>query len=339
MTTLVTGATGFIGGRLVSAFRERGDEVRALVRDPARAQNLAQQSVELATGDVENADSLAAAVEGVDRVCHCAAIVSEWLSPAVIRRVNVEGTRRLLDASAAAGVSRLIYLSSLAVLGSMHHRGTDESAPYRETGDAYSDSKIESERLVRGFAERGDVATVIVRPGFVYGPGDRLVLPRLIQSLVDEQFTYVGSGDKLLNIVYVDDVVQAVLLADEQGVPGAAYNVTDGTRTTLREFVTFAAKYLGLPPPKRSIPPAVAWALCYGLEGFAKLTRAKEPPRLNRARMKFLYYNQYYSIEKAKRELGYQPRFGYRDGLPPALDWVREEGLLPAGAPVPVHAS
>jgi nucleoside-diphosphate-sugar epimerase len=334
MRTLVTGATGFIGGQVVPAFLGRGDDVRALVRDPARAQDLSERGVELVTGDVENADSLAAAVEGVDRVCHCAAIVGDWLDPAEIRRVNVEGTRRLLDAAAAAGVQRLIYLSSLAVLGAMHHDGTDESAPYRETGDAYSDSKIESEQLVRGFADHSDVATVIVRPGFVYGPGDRQFLPRLLDGLTSGQFTYVGSGDKLLNIVHVDDVAQAVLLADERGLPGEAYNITDGTRTTLREFVTFVAEYLGLEPPKRSIPPAVAWTLCYAMEGFAKLTRAKEPPRLNRGRMKFLYYNQHYSIEKAKRELGYEPRLDYRAGLPPSLDWFREENLLPAGVPV-----
>ena len=103
--------------------------------------------------------------------------------------------------------------------------------------------------------------------------------------------------------------------------------------------MTFAAEYLDLPPPKRSIPPAVAWALCYGLEGFAKLTRAKQAPRLNRARMKFLYYNQHYSIEKAKRELGFQPQFDYRKGLPLALGWFQEEGLLPAGAVAPVHGS
>jgi nucleoside-diphosphate-sugar epimerase len=338
--TLVTGATGFIGGRLTTALLDRGDDVRALVRDPARASALDARGVELVQGDVEDTDSLARAVAGVDRVYHCAAIVSDWIAREEIQRINVEGTRRMLEACARANVGRLLYLSSLAVLGTRHHHGTDESAPYQETGDAYSDSKIDSEKLAQEFAARGDVETVIVRPGFVYGPGDRNFMPRLLEGLAGGQFAFVGDGSKLLNIVYIDDVAQAALLADENpDATGKAYNVTDGTRTSLREFVTFTAEYLGLPLPTRKIPPRVAWGLVYALEGLAKVRRAKEPPRLNRGRMKFLYYNQHYSIERARRELGFEPRFTYRDGLPPTLDWFRREGLLPEGVPAIAHAA
>ena len=335
MTTLVTGATGFIGGRLADALLERGDSVRALVRDPAQAQSLSAKGIELVGGDMTQHDSLAAAASGADRVYHCAAVVGDWLPADKVKRVNVEGTHALLEACAAAGVRRLVYLSSLAVLGAKHHDGTDESAPHRYTGDAYSDSKIDSEKLVRSFAERGAVETVIVRPGFVYGPGDRQFLPRLLEGLAQGQFAYVGDGTKLLNLVYVDDVAQVALLADDAEVAtGQAYNVTDGTRTTLREFVSFISDSVGIPPPTRQIPPAVAWTACYVLEGIAKARRAKEAPRLNRGRMKFLYYNQHYSIEKARRELGYAPRFTYREGLPPALDWFRSAGLLPEPTPV-----
>jgi nucleoside-diphosphate-sugar epimerase len=338
--TLVTGATGFIGGRLTDALLGRGDGVRALVRDPARASTLRARGVELVQGDVEDADSLGRAVAGVDRVYHCAAIVSDWIAREEIQRINVAGTRRMLEACARANVGRLLYLSSLAVLGTKHHHGTDESAPFEETGDAYSDSKIDSERLAQEFAARGDVETVIVRPGFVYGPGDRQFMPRLLDGLARGQFAFVGDGSKLLNVVYIDDVAQAALLADENpDATGKAYNVTDGTRTSLREFVTFTAEYLGLPPPTRKLPPRVAWGLVYALEGLARVRRAKEAPRLNRGRMKFLYYNQHYSIERARRELGFEPRFTYREGLPPTLDWFRQQGLLPEGIPAVAHAA
>jgi nucleoside-diphosphate-sugar epimerase len=330
MTTLITGATGFIGGRMVNALLERGDQVRALVRNPGKATELGSRGVELVAGDVEDSASLNRAVEGVDRVYHCAALVGDWLSKADIQRVNVEGTRSLLQACAGAHVQRLVYLSSLAVLGTMHHQGTDESAPYRYTGDLYSDSKIDSEQIVQEFARRGDVETVILRPGFVYGPGDHQFLPRLLDGLASGQFIYVGDGAKLLNIVYVDDVAQAALLAyGNPAADGQAYNLTDGTKTSLAEFVEFICDYLHIPPPKRHIPAPVAWGACYALELAARLRRAKEPPRLNRGRMKFLYYNQYYSIEKARRELGYSARFSYREGLPPTLDWFRHAGLLP----------
>ncbi len=329
--TLVTGATGFIGGRLTAALLERGERVRALVRDPARAGDLSERGVELVRGDMADADSLREAVRGVGRAYHCAALVGDWLDRDEIRRVNVEGTRALLEACAEASVPRLVYLSSLAVLGMRHHRGTDESAPYRATGDAYSDAKIESERIVRDLERRDGVETVILRPGFVYGPGDRQFLPRLLDALVTGTFAYVGDGGKLLNVVHVDDVAQAALLAGSAAnAAGEVYNLTDGTETSLREFVTFICDYLELPAPTRQIPPPAAWAACYLLEGWARVTRAKEPPRLNRGRMKFLYYNQHYSIEKARRELGYAPRFTYREGLPPTLNWFREAGLLPS---------
>lgn len=338
MLTLVTGATGFIGGHLARALLRRGDVVRALVRDEAArpvaecARKLGEAGIQLVTGDLTDTHSLRSAVAGAECVYHCAALVGDWLDPREVRRVNVEGTRSLLAACVEAGVRRTVYVSSLAVLGSIHHFGTDESAPYRYTGDAYSDSKIDSERIVQEFAARGELRAVILRPGYVYGPGDRHVLPRLLENLACGRFTYTGDGSKQLNNLYIEDLEQAAFLAERAPhAAGQAYNLTDGSRTSLREFVTFITGYLGLPAPKRHIRPAVAWAACYGLEALARITRAKAPPLLNRSRMKFLYLNQHYSIEKARRELGYTPRFTYREGLPPTLDWFREAGLLPRG--------
>jgi 2-alkyl-3-oxoalkanoate reductase len=329
MRTLITGATGFIGGHLSAALLARGDSLRALVRELGRAEALRRQGAELVQGDLMTTDSLQRAVEGVERVYHCAALVGDWLDPATVRRANVEGTSALLSACADAGVRRVVYVSSLAVLGIRHHHGTDESAPCRYSGDPYGDSKIDAEQLVRRCAAEREMETVILRPGFVYGPGDRQFLPRLLDSLLSGQFVYVGDGSKLLNKIYIEDFVQAALLADSKPeAAGQVYNLTDGDKTSLRDFVTFIAEYLGIPAPTRHVPAAAAWAACHGFELMARLTRSKEPPRLNRARLKFLYYNQHYSIEKARRELGYTPRFAYRQGLPPTLDWFRANGLL-----------
>jgi 2-alkyl-3-oxoalkanoate reductase len=336
--TLVTGASGFVGGHIARALAGRGDRVRGLVRDPARAGGL--DGIELATGDVTDAASIERAVAGVDRVFHCAALVGDWLDKDDIRRVNVDGTANVLDACAAAGVGRLVYISSLAVLGTKHHHGTDESAPYAETGDVYSDAKIESERLVRSFADEGRVETVVLRPGFVYGPGDRQFLPRLLDSLATRRFVYVGDGSKLLNIVYIDDLARAALLAaDTELAAGEAFNLTDGTETSLREFVTSICEQTGLPAPTRRLRPSVAWALTYTLEAVAKARRAKEAPRLNRARMKFLYYNQHFSIEKARRDLGFEPRFTYREGLPPTLESFRLASGRPGAAGAPAASA
>jgi nucleoside-diphosphate-sugar epimerase len=328
MVSLVTGATGFIGGRLVSSLRQQGDEVKALVRDPRRARALKAQGVALVEGDITDAAALRAAVEGVTHVFHCAAILGDDPNPD-IRRVNVEGTRALLEACAAAGTRRFIHLSSLAVLGAKHHRGTDESAPYERARDAYTNTKIEAEQSVREHGTEGRLETVVLRPGFVYGPGDRLFLPRLIEGLESRRFIFVGDGSKVLNLTYVDDLVQALLLArDTPAAAGQVYNLTDGSTTSLREFVNLLSELLDLPPTTRHLSPALAWAICYALECATWAARSKTTPPLNVTRMKFLYYNQHYSIEKARRELGYAPTFDYARGLRQSVRWARRAGLL-----------
>jgi nucleoside-diphosphate-sugar epimerase len=322
MLTLVTGATGFIGGRIAHALRERGGEVRGLVRDPRRAGALRDRGVEIAEGDMEDVGSLARAVQGVDCVHHTAAVVGDWPDPAHTRRVNVDGTRALLEASVAAGVRRFVHVSSLAVYGNRHHRGTDESAPYRR-GDTYTDAKIESELVVQAFQEAGKIDTVRLRPGFVYGPGDRLLIPRIREALSTNKFTFVGDGSKQMNCVYIDDLAEiAVLAGDAPHGVGQAYNVTDGTQTPLRDFITLLAELLRLPVPTRKVPPAVAVLACYGSEYLARLLRVERAPIMNISRLRFLYYNQYYSIDKARRDLGYAPRFTYREGLPPTIAWT-----------------
>jgi nucleoside-diphosphate-sugar epimerase len=333
MLCFVTGATGFIGGRLVDALLDEGHKVRALVRDPAAAPTLDQRGVELVRGDFGDPAGLEEAVRGAGRVFHCAGLVGDWLRADDARRVNVDGTRALMAACATAGVERVVYLSSLSVYGLGQHLGTDESAPLRYSGEAYIDSKIDAERMVRVYAGRVAPEVVIVRPGFVYGPGDRRFLPKLLDALARRQFAYIGDGRKLLNLSYVDDVARGLLLAaTEPAAAGQAYNLTDGTETTLRDFVEFLCRQLGIPAPTKRIPPAVAWAACYGAEALARARRAEEAPRLNRGRMRFLYYNQHYSGEKARRELGYRPRFTYREGITPTLVWYQEQGLLPQPA-------
>ena len=329
MLCFVTGATGFIGGRLVETLLEDGHKVRVLARRPAESPLQARAGVELVQGDLGDPAGLEELVSGAKRVFHCAGLVGDWLRDGDARRVNVEGTRTLLAACAAAGVGRVVHLSSLSVYGLGQHRGTDESAPLRYSGDAYIDSKIDAERMVQVALERDGLPVVIVRPGFVYGPGDRRFLPKVLAALRRRQFAYVGDGSKLLNLSYVDDVARAMLLAaGEPPAVGEAYNLTDGTETSLRAFVECLCDHLGIPAPAKHVPPPVGWLAAYAAEGLARVRRATEAPRLSRGRMRFLYYNQHYSGEKAERELGYRPRYTYREGVPPTLRWYREQGLL-----------
>jgi 2-alkyl-3-oxoalkanoate reductase len=166
----------------------------------------------------------------------------------------------------------------------------------------------------------------VIRPGFVYGAGDNHVLRPLVERLRNGGFAFVGDGNKQLNTVYVGDVVRAALLADETPhAAGQVYNITDGRNTTLREFVTFIADYIGVPCPTRRVPGFAARAAAAVMEAVARASGSKSPPPLNSSRLRFLHYNQRYSIEKARRELGYEPLVSYREGLPPALDWIAAE--------------
>jgi 2-alkyl-3-oxoalkanoate reductase len=330
MLNLVTGASGFIGGKIAERLLERGDTVRGLVRDPEKAASLRARGVELIQGDMEDAESLRTAVRGVECVYHTAAVVGDWPDPVHSRRVNVEGTRTLLESSVEAGVRRFVHISSLAVYGNKHHRGTDESAPYKR-GDTYTDNKIDSELAVRAFQNAGKLETVRLRPGFVYGPGDRLLIPKILDALKNNKFVFVGDGSKQMNCVYIDDLGDIVVAAGANpAANGQAYNITDGSRTPLRDFVGFITHALGMPMPTRHVPPPLAVIGCYASEYGARLLGVKSAPLMNISRLRFLYYNQYYSIEKAKRELGYAPRYTYREGLPPTLAWSRETGLAPA---------
>ncbi|HEU5314693.1 MAG TPA: NAD-dependent epimerase/dehydratase family protein [Chloroflexota bacterium] len=333
MKTLVTGASGFVGSAIATALRERGDEVRGLVRDASRARGLRERGVELAHGDMTDADSLRWAVRGVECIYHTAAVVGDWPDRGETWRVNVEGTRRLLEAAEAAGVRRVVHVSSLAVYGNRHHHGTDESAPYRY-GDTYTDAKIESERVVFEWSARGAMEAVCLRPGFVYGPGDRMLLPKLMTALAEGKFVFIGDGSKQMNCIYIDDLARAAVAAGSTpGISGEALNLPDGTQTTLREFITFIADWLGVEIPSRRVPPAVAIAGCYGAEHVGRLLRVKRAPLMNISRLRFLYYNQHYSIDKARRTLGYAPEVAYRTGLPRTLEWFRSEGLLPQPLP------
>jgi 2-alkyl-3-oxoalkanoate reductase len=323
--SLVTGGSGFLGHRLARALVARGDRVRVLVRDPASTADLAALGVEVVQGDLTDEDSLRLAVVGVDRLFHTAGLVGDWLDRRQATEVNVGGTRRLLGAAADAGVTRAVHVSSLSVLGTKHHHGTDETGPY-VYADAYTDSKIDSERVALEFAEEGRIEVVVIRPGFVYGPGDNHVLPRLVERLRSGGFAFVGDGSKELNTVFVDDVVRAALLADETPhAAGQVYNITDGRNTTLCEFVTFIAEYIGVPRPTRRVPGFVAKPGAAIMEAAARARGSTSPPPLNRGRLRFLHYNQRYSIEKAQRELGYDPLVSYREGLPRALDWIAAE--------------
>jgi nucleoside-diphosphate-sugar epimerase len=234
--------------------------------------------------------------------------------------LNVEALRFLLEAALEARVERFVHVSSLGVYEGRDHYGTDETTPPAANSlDAYTRSKTEAEALALSYVPKG-LPVAIVRPGFIYGERDRTVLPKLLTNLRRGTFAYFGSGQQVLNCIYVKNLVHGIFLAAEvPGAVGEVFNLTDGQRVSKRQFVGRVAELAGLRPPRRRIPLWLARFLANALERRAKRRGATEPPLVNKARYKFLGLNLDYSIGKARRVLGYDPPYTTEEGLAAAM--------------------
>ena len=324
-TCLITGATGFVGSHLAEACLGRGWAVRALVRAGSDTQALEKVGVTLLRGELTDAPALKAG-DGVDVVFHCAARVGDWGPIDEYRAINVEGLRGLLEACKGRPLKRFVHFSSLGVYAARDHHGTDETEPPPESHiDGYTQSKVEAERLALAYQREHGVPVVVLRPGFIYGPRDRTILPKLVENLRGGIVRYLGTGEQALNTIYVANLVGAALLAAEaDGVVGEVFNLTDGEAVSKRRFIEGVADGLGLPRPRGSVPMWLARVMANLMEGVARAVGAKQPPRLTQARLKFLGLNLDFSIAKARARLGYAPTWTFERGLAETLAWYRE---------------
>lgn len=243
---LITGGTGFIGGRLVEKLMlEHQVDVRILVRNFARAPRIARFPVEMVHGDVTNPSDVERAVSGCDVVFHCAALGSEG-SREVRHLVNVEGTRNVLEAALDAGVNRVVHLSSLTVYGNTPDGDLDETAARRYSGNIYSDTKLDGEKVASEYARERGLPVVILQPTIVYGPYGDFWTVYTLRKLKTERVILVNGGDGLCNPVYIDDVIHAMLLAavrDE--AVGEAFLISGEQPVTWREFFEMYASMIG----------------------------------------------------------------------------------------------
>src|SRR6266850_5461872 len=324
---LVTGATGFVGSAVARALLDKGHIVRVLARTNSDRRNLADLSVEITEGSLEDAPSLARAVAGCRYLFHVAADYRLWVpDPAPMFRVNVEGTRVLLRAALDAGIERVVYTSSVATLGLVPEGSADEGTPsvVDDMIGPYKRSKFVAEEIVRDLVSRRELPAVIVNPSTPVGPRDRKPTPTgrlIVEAARGHMPGYVDTG---LNIVHVDDVATGHLAAAEMGRVGERY-ILGGQNMSLAQILAEVALAAGSRPPRIRVPYSVAYPAAIGAELVARLTGRE--PFITRDGVRMARKKMYFSSAKAMRELGYAPRPA-RDAIADAVGWFRANGYL-----------
>lgn len=320
---LVTGASGFIGSRLAERLAAEGAQVRGLVRAPERVRRL-PAGVAPVLGDLTDPDSLARAVAGCDLVVHCAAYAGPGGPLRRFAAVNVAGTRALADAALVQGVRRFVHFSTIAVYGTDHAEPVRDDSPRRAHGDPYAVTKLAGEEAVWEVHRRGLPATVI-RPSFVYGPGWGAWTVAPVRAIQRGAPVLVGDGGGICTPIYLDNLVDATLLAIRADhAVGRGYLVWDGLTTTWRSFFGCYGRMLG--KPVRSVPRGLIFALAALLEAAGRLTG--RAPLVTRAALRMLSPGLPLAATGARDELGWTPRVGLDEGMAHTERWLREHGYL-----------
>jgi dihydroflavonol-4-reductase len=325
---LVTGATGFVGAAVARALVNSGQKVRVLARPKSDRRNLDGLPVEIAEGALDDPPSLAAAVRGCRYLFHVAADYRLWVpDPAAMFRVNVEGTRQLMLAALTAGVERIVYTSSVAVLGIVKGGGVADEETASRAEDMigpYKLSKFQAELAVRELIADAGLPAVIVNPSTPLGPGDVKPTPtgRLIVEAAKGRMP--GFVDTGLNVVHVDDVALGHLLAARAGQIGRRY-ILGGENMDLAKILAEVALAAGRRPPPLKIPYAAALPIAAGAEALARLTR--RPPFATVDAVRMAKKKMFFSSARATAELGYAARPA-RQAIGDAVAWFKSNGYL-----------
>ena len=329
---LVTGASGFVGAALARALIAAGWQVRVLVRASSDRRNLRALTLETVIGDLTDEPSLRRAVAGCDAVFHAAADYRLWVpNPQSMYHANVDGTRNLLNAAHRAGVSRIVYTSSVACVGLSADGGLGTEQTPVSLADMtghYKRSKFLAEQVALEAAARG-VPVVIVNPAAPVGPRDLKPTPTgqiVLDAALGRTPAYVDTG---LNVVHVDDVAAGHVLAFHHGRVGERY-ILGGENLPLRAILIEITRLAGRAPPRLKLPHGLVLPIAYVAEGIARLSG--KPTRVTVDSVRMARKRMYFSSEKAERELGYRSRPA-RLAFEDALEWFREEGYLQGRQP------
>lgn len=322
---LVTGATGFTGGKVAERLVQDGHNVIAFVRPSSDTKKLHDLGVECRTVDIRNASDVDSNFNEIAKVFHIAAAYrSEHADHGEFHAVNVDATRNLLDAAKKSGVERFVHCSTVGVQGEIEAPPASEDYRFKP-GDHYQQSKLDGELLALEYSRSG-LPVSVVRPVGIYGPGDTRFL-KLFRPIQRGRFIMIGSGNVLYHMTYIDDLVEGFMLAGERPEAlGEVFTIGGPEYTTIRELVDAIATVLERPPPRLRVPfQPVYWAsvVCDYLCRAVNVS-----PPLYPRRVEFFELDRAFSTRKAEQLLGYTPKFSLPEGLARTAAWYREQDLI-----------
>lgn len=328
----MTGAGGFLGGAIARTLRERGDDVKSFSR--GEHLELAGYGIEQHRGDVADREAVIAATHGADIVFHVAARVGAGGSYEDFYAANVTGTENVLAACHECGVAGLVYTSTPSVVSGLRDLdGVDESVSYPERYDShYGRTKGEAERLVLSSASETQ-RVVAIRPPLVWGPRDTSLLPRVIERRRSGAVRHITGPPKLQDVTYVDDAVQAHLLAGDlllaggeraARINGRPYFISSGEPVDIWEFLNRLLETAGLPPIQKTVSLRTALAIGWVFEKTHALSGAGGDPRMSRWIVRQLTCARWFDISAARRDLGYEPRVSVEEGMSRLKAWLDE---------------
>jgi dihydroflavonol-4-reductase len=326
MRVFLTGGTGFIGGHVARKLRQRGDDVRALVRSASKGAGLEAVGCELLVGDLSEREAITAGLAGCDALIHGAAVYEVGIPESEHRAMyeaNVIGTENVLRAALAANTPRTVYVSTVAAFGNTHGEVVDEAYehPGREFTSYYEQTKYEAHQVARRLIAEENLPCVIVQPGGVYGPDDHSAIGTQINQFLAGRMPLMAFPDLGMNMVHVDDVADGILLALDKGESGEAY-VLGGEITTMRELIGAVGRVADRKPPSRSMPTGMLKLMAPAGPLVGKVMG--QPPNLRELISSADGVTFWAKHDRAMAELGYSPR-GLEAGL---RDTLQAEGKL-----------
>ncbi len=324
MASLVTGASGFLGGHLAETLAAAGEEVFVLVRQTSAMPHLAQLPVKPVIGDLTDLDSLKRAVGQVSRIFHCAACSTDWAPRKTYYAANVTGTQNLLQAALSAPrLDRFVHVSTTDVYGYPTIPG-DETQPTVDAGLPYNQTKRLGELAVWAAHRDHGLPVTIIRPATIYGPRGKDFTVEIAALLRARLMATIDSGEARGGFVYVCNVVDAMLqVSRSEAAIGQAYNIADGTNATWDEYLAAYAAGLGYPKPWLDLSFENAMRLARVFEGVHKALHLPGRPLLTRHATYLLGLDQEFPTAKARREFGFEPKISLEEGIARSIAWIR----------------